>query len=110
MRSSPSISHFFYTNNLLFASVLFFAAGIRLADLIERDQVVLANLDTLDNGKPYAEALFDVTASVDTFRYYAGWCDKIHGNTIPSGMLSVTMNYFHINMINSLCNSVDHCR
>lgn len=57
----------------------------RLADLFERDQVILANLDTLDNGKPYAEALFDVTASIDTFRYYAGWCDKIHGNTIPAG-------------------------
>lgn len=75
----------------------------RLADLIERDQVILANLDTLDNGKPYAEALFDVTASIDTFRYYAGWCDKIHGNTIPAGT-SLLRNFFiHTNLNHWFC-------
>lgn len=56
----------------------------RLADLIERDQEVIANLETLDNGKSFDDSLFDISCSVDTLRYYAGWCDKVHGNTIPA--------------------------
>lgn len=60
----------------------------RLADLIERDINTLANLETLDNGKPFGDSVFDINCAIDTFRYYAGWCDKVHGNTIPSG------NYF----------------
>lgn len=58
---------------------------IRLADLIEEHRNALANIEVLDNGKPFAEADFDIVCAVDTFRYYAGWCDKIHGNTIPVG-------------------------
>ena len=50
---------------------------------MERDAVVLAGLDTMDNGKPYAVAVEDVQSSVDCFRYFAGWSDKIHGDTIP---------------------------
>lgn len=35
---------------------------MKLADLIERDAAILAGLDTLDNGKPYSDALnIDVT-------------------------------------------------
>ena len=56
---------------------------IRLGDLMDRDKVQLANLDTIDNGKPFSDALFDVEYSVDVLRYFAGWADKIHGDTIP---------------------------
>lgn len=56
----------------------------KLADLIEQHKTTLANLEVLDNGKPFAEADFDIQCVIDTFRYYAGWCDKIHGNTIPA--------------------------
>lgn len=52
--------------------------------MIERDIEQLAALETLDNGKPYDDSVFDINCAIDTFRYYAGWCDKIHGNTIPS--------------------------
>lgn len=45
----------------------------------------LASLDTMDNGKPYTESLSDMDYSIKTIRYYAGWCDKIHGHTIPCG-------------------------
>lgn len=56
----------------------------RLADLMQRDIVHLATLESLDNGKPYQIALnVDVPASIETLRYYAGWCDKMHGKTIP---------------------------
>lgn len=63
----------------------------RLADLVSRDRVPLANLETLDNGKPYDDSLFDIQCAVDTFRYYAGWCDKICGRTIPSDGPSFTL-------------------
>ncbi|VEN57386.1 unnamed protein product [Callosobruchus maculatus] len=56
----------------------------KLADLLMRDIKELAALETLDNGKPYTESLIDIQCSVYVFRYFAGYCDKIHGNTIPS--------------------------
>ncbi|WAR00342.1 AL1A1-like protein [Mya arenaria] len=56
----------------------------KLADLIERDHVYLASLETLDNGKPYRESFnVDVNAAMVTLRYYAGWTDKVTGKTIP---------------------------
>lgn len=57
----------------------------RLADLIERDAEVLAELEARDVGKPIGEArLVDVPAAVGTFRYYAGWADKIEGRYVPT--------------------------
>ena len=51
---------------------------------MQRDIVHLATLESLDNGKPYQIALnVDVPGSIETLRYYAGWCDKVHGKTIP---------------------------
>ena len=58
---------------------------LQLADLIERDSDYLAKLETLNNGKPLAEAVFDMVCAVNCLRYYAGWCDKIHGQTVPAG-------------------------
>ncbi|KHJ91021.1 aldehyde dehydrogenase family protein [Oesophagostomum dentatum] len=58
----------------------------KLADLMERDRVILASLESLDNGKPYAVAYnADVPMSIACIRYYAGWADKNHGKTIPVG-------------------------
>lgn len=56
----------------------------RLADLIEAHAEPLAQLEALDNGKSYTSAKHgDVVWSADHFRYYAGWCTKIEGSTIP---------------------------
>merc|ERR1719392_306446 len=56
----------------------------KLADLLERDAVHLASLETLDNGKPYVMSMMaDVALSVKCLRYYAGWADKNHGKVIP---------------------------
>jgi len=63
----------------------------RLADYLQRDATIIANLETLDNGKPFEDAVFDVTCSVDTLRYYAGWADKVGGKTIPSDGNFLTM-------------------
>ena len=56
----------------------------RLADLIERHADELAALETLDNGKPIGESRnADLPLTIDCYRYYAGWADKLEGKTIP---------------------------
>ncbi|HZS98350.1 MAG TPA: aldehyde dehydrogenase family protein [Terriglobales bacterium] len=55
----------------------------RLADLVERHIDELAELETLDNGKPIFESRnVDMPMVVDVLRYYAGWATKIHGETV----------------------------
>ncbi|OSC96717.1 NAD-aldehyde dehydrogenase [Trametes coccinea BRFM310] len=55
----------------------------KLADLIERDAQELAELETLNNGKPVKIARdFDIGDSVQCLRYYAGFADKIVGQSI----------------------------
>lgn len=55
----------------------------KLADLIERDMQELAELESLNNGKPVKIARdFDIVDSIQCLRYYAGWADKITGQTI----------------------------
>jgi len=56
----------------------------KLADLIERDSLLLASIESLDNGKSITMAKGDLTAVVGTIRYYAGWADKIHGKIIDT--------------------------
>lgn len=56
----------------------------RLADLIEANAQELAELETLDNGKPLrVSSNGDLPSTVKHFRYYAGWASKIQGSTIP---------------------------
>src|ERR1700693_1428707 len=55
----------------------------KLADLIESHIDELAELETLDNGKPLGESRnADLPLVIDCLRYYAGWADKIHGQTV----------------------------
>lgn len=55
----------------------------KLADLMERDRLLLATLETLDTGKPFLQSFFvDLDGSIKTLRYYAGWADKIHGKSL----------------------------
>src|SRR5271156_523413 len=55
----------------------------RIGDLILEHAEELAQLESLDNGKPYAVALgADVPLAADLFHYMAGWATKIEGNTI----------------------------
>ena len=56
----------------------------KLADLLEKHTEEFAQLESLDNGKPVGVArAADVPLAVDNLRYYAGWCTKIEGNTLP---------------------------
>jgi aldehyde dehydrogenase (NAD+) len=62
----------------------------KLADLIEANLEELAALETLDNGKPIRDArAADLPLAIDCLRYYAGWADKLKGDTIP-----IRGNYF----------------
>src|SRR6266481_5507712 len=62
----------------------------KLADLIEKHADELAQLESLDNGKPYHVArAADLPLTIACYRYYAGWTDKNQGKTIP-----VNGNYF----------------
>jgi len=53
------------------------------AELIKANGQELAELESLDNGKPLAAAQGEIAATVNHLRYYAGWPTKIEGETIP---------------------------
>ncbi|MFA1820962.1 aldehyde dehydrogenase family protein [Virgibacillus oceani] len=56
----------------------------KFADLLEENREELAQLEALDNGKPFNVALEDdVDGTVQHFRYYAGWATKLLGKTTP---------------------------
>lgn len=60
----------------------------KLAQLIEENREVLATIETWDNGKPYQVALNeDLSEVISTIRYYGGYADKLHGQTIDVGPL-----------------------
>jgi phenylacetaldehyde dehydrogenase len=56
----------------------------RIGDLITKYADELAELESLDNGKPIGVArAADVPLAADIFQYMAGWCTKIEGKAIP---------------------------
>jgi aldehyde dehydrogenase (NAD+) len=58
----------------------------KLVVLLKREAETLAALESLDNGKPLSfSRAGDVPMLIKCFEYYAGWCDKILGESIPSG-------------------------
>ena len=57
----------------------------RVAQLLRRDASKLAEIESLDSGKPLREAKGDVETSARYFEYYAGIADKLQGDTIPLG-------------------------
>jgi len=57
---------------------------MKLADLMDQHKEELATIETIDSGAVYTLALkTHVGMSIDTWKYFAGWCDKIEGSTIP---------------------------
>jgi phenylacetaldehyde dehydrogenase len=55
-----------------------------LSDLVEQHHEELAELETLDNGKPlFFSRIVDIPTVVNVFRYMAGWATKVEGTTIP---------------------------
>src|SRR4051812_19695209 len=63
----------------------------KLADLLEQNIEEIAELETLDNGKPIFESRYvDLPMVIDVFRYYAGWATKIHGETVNTSDAAFT--------------------
>ena len=66
----------------------------KLADLLERDLEEFAELESIDNGKPYAVArVADLPLAVDMFRYMAGWATKISGTQLPLSLPGEYLSY-----------------
>lgn len=55
---------------------------LKLADLLERDVAIFAELDALEMGKPLAVANGITRGAIAFLRYMAGWSTKIHGRTV----------------------------
>jgi aldehyde dehydrogenase (NAD+) len=56
---------------------------MRLAATIAKNAEELAQIEMRDCGKPLKQARADANALVRYFEFYAGACDKLHGETIP---------------------------
>jgi betaine-aldehyde dehydrogenase len=55
----------------------------RLAQIVRERSVQLAELETINNGKPIAESEFDIADVATCFEYYGGLATKIHGDVVP---------------------------
>ena len=63
----------------------------KLADLVDKNIDELAELETLDNGKPIFESRYvDIPMVADVLRYYAGLATKIHGETVNTNETAFT--------------------
>jgi phenylacetaldehyde dehydrogenase len=68
----------------------------RIGDLILEHADELAQLESLDNGKPFAVArAADVPLAADLFHYMAGWATKIEGSTIDISVPYMPGANFH---------------
>jgi acyl-CoA reductase-like NAD-dependent aldehyde dehydrogenase len=50
---------------------------------LEQRAPEVAEVETKNNGKPLFESRIDVAMAIETLRYYAGWADKLSGDTLP---------------------------
>jgi len=68
----------------------------RIGDLILEHTDELAQLESLDNGKPFVVAqAADVPLAADLFHYMAGWATKIEGNSIDISVPYMPGANFH---------------
>jgi len=67
----------------------------KVADIIEENGEMLAQLETLDNGKPIRETrAIDIAYSVDHFRYFAGvlLAETGEADMLPGNMMSLVLH------------------
>lgn len=55
----------------------------RIANLIREKSEILAQIESQNGGKPISAARGEIGVVANTFEYYAGAVNKIHGQTIP---------------------------
>lgn len=63
---------------------------LRVAARLEAEQDSLAQLETLNQGKPLRESIYDIIDSINCFRYYAQLISNPHGLTVEVPAPSVT--------------------
>src|SRR6266478_1519749 len=54
-----------------------------MADIVRKNAAMLAELETLNCGKPIVESEFDMADTANCFEYYGGLATKVHGETLP---------------------------
>ncbi|MFY9763719.1 MAG: aldehyde dehydrogenase family protein [Mycobacterium sp.] len=69
----------------------------RVADLIDENAGLLAELEMLNGGMYPAQAEMQVKVGAEWFRYYAGWCTKIDGiaRDVNTGGLTGVDSHMH---------------
>ncbi len=55
----------------------------RLAQVVREHAAALAELETINNGKPIVESEFDIADVATCFEYYGGLATKMHGDVVP---------------------------
>ena len=56
----------------------------RMADIVEERKMELGRMESVSNGRPISETSSQMLVVASYFRYFAGFCDKIQGSTIPT--------------------------
>src|SRR5690606_18955316 len=62
---------------------------MKLADLLDAHTERLAELETTDNGKLLRESVKNMKSAARYYRFFAGYADKIWGETIPLDNLNL---------------------
>ena len=65
----------------------------RIADIVEERRMELGRMESISNGRPISETSSQMLVVATYFRYFAGFCDKIQGSTVPTdrGHLNYTV-------------------
>ena len=65
----------------------------RLAEQVRKDVKALAELETLNSGKPLMESEYDINDVATCFEYYGGLATKLHGEVlnVPDNALSLAL-------------------
>jgi len=64
---------------------------LRAAEIVRREHERLAELESLDSGKPIGEAREDIAEVAFMFEYYGGWATKIDGEIPPVGPDAISL-------------------
>ncbi len=64
---------------------------LRAAEIVRREHERLAQMESLDSGKPIGEAREDIAEVAYMFEYFGGWATKIDGEIPPVGPDAMTL-------------------
>ena len=56
----------------------------RIGEMVEHQRMELGRLESISNGRPISETSSQMLVVANYFQYFAGFCDKIQGSTIPT--------------------------